>query len=71
MDQPKCPALFFLREDLWGGLCFLGAVDEYGLWLPSLWKLLRSGSQIPIHCPREGVGQANFSIVYTSSRMVS
>ena len=58
VNWPKCPVMFLLREDT----VFLV------LLLPSLWKHLHSGSQIPIYCSGEGMGQADSS-VYTWSGM--
>lgn len=67
MEQPKRSALFLLRVVCGEDPVYLVPWLGNGLWLPFRWKLLHSGNQI--YCPREGVGQANFTIVYTWSRM--
>lgn len=67
MEQPKCSALFLLREVCGEDPVYLVLWLGNGLWLPFWWKLLHSGNQI--YCPREGVGKANFTIDYTWSIM--
>lgn len=67
MNQSKCPSLFLLRVDLWGGECFSDALSwafsPFPMEISPFWKLdshlLSQG--------REGAGK--LTIVYTLSRM--